>query len=81
MNQSNNHLLKRFWFKTKNHYGLGVTAFSLADAESLIRQANLQTNYEILEIIEDVDIQTLDQNHVVPNMGTPNFRGVWFPNI
>jgi hypothetical protein len=33
-----------------------------------------------LHVTEDVDIQTLDQGHVLPNMGVPSERGVWFPN-
>jgi hypothetical protein len=28
---------------------------------------------------EDVDIRALDQKHVQPNMETPTWRGVWFP--
>jgi len=30
-------------------------------------------------IVPDVDIRTLDQNHVVPNMGVVTSRGVWYP--
>lgn len=73
MSQLNNPLLKRFWFKTKERFGLGVTAYSLADAELLVKKANLYTNYQILEIVEDVDIQTLDQNHVIPIYGNSKF--------
>ncbi|MGI8669954.1 MAG: hypothetical protein ACR2J3_08950 [Aridibacter sp.] len=79
MIQQNNNL-RRFWFETKQGFGLGITAYSLEDAELLIKRANLD-NYEVLEVIEDIDIQTLDQNHIIPNMGECNFRGVWFPNI
>ncbi len=76
-----NPLLIRFWFKAREHFGIGVTAYSLDDAELLIKEANLQINYDILEVIENVDIQTLDQGHVIPNMRPPNFRGIWFPMI
>lgn len=78
-----NQLLKRFWFKTDMGLGIGVSAYSLEDAKSLVNKAieSLQTNQEILEIIEDIDVRDLDQNHVVPNMGAPNFRGIWFPNL
>jgi hypothetical protein len=34
------------------------------------------------EVIEDIDVRDLhlvDQSHVVPNMGDPSIRGVWFP--
>ena len=30
-------------------------------------------------VIDDVDVRDLDQRHVVPNMGDPAVRGVWFP--
>lgn len=81
MNQLSGNLLIRFWFETRKGYGIGVTAFSLADAEFLIEQANLNNEYEILKVTENIDIQTLDQGHVIPNMRPPNFRGVWFPMI
>jgi hypothetical protein len=79
----NNPLLRRYWFKTKERFGFGVTAYSLEDARHLVADVaqTLGMNYEVLDIIEDVDVRTLDQNHVVPNMGAPNFRGVWFPNL
>jgi hypothetical protein len=32
-----------------------------------------------LAVIEDVDVRELDQGHVVPNMGDPTVRGVWYP--
>lgn len=32
----------------------------------------------IIKIIEDVDISTLDKNHVLPNMQPPFARGIWF---
>ena len=83
MSELNNHLLMRYWFKTKEHFGFGVTAFSLEDAKSLLDDAarSLGIDYEVLEIIEDIDIRSLDQGHVLPNMGPPNLRGVWFPNL
>ena len=34
---------------------------------------------EIRKKIEGVDISTLDQGHVIPNMRSPIARGVWFP--
>jgi hypothetical protein len=30
-------------------------------------------------VIEDVDVTTLDANHVLPNMMPPSVRGVWYP--
>jgi hypothetical protein len=79
----NNPLLRRYWFKTDPYLGVGVTAYSVEDARSLVEAAaqSLHMKFEVLEIIEDVDIRDLDQGHVVPNMGPPNFRGVWFPRM
>jgi hypothetical protein len=79
----NNLRLRRYWFKTKERFGFRVTAYSLEDAKHLVDDAarSLSVNYEVLEILEDIDVRTLDQNHIVPNMGAPNFRDVWFPNL
>jgi hypothetical protein len=75
--------LHRYWFKTNGHHGFGVTAYSVEDAKRFVEEAakSLEISAEIMEIVEDVDIRNLDENHVVPNMGPPNFRGVWFPNL
>ena len=81
--ESHNPLLHRYWFKTREHLGFGVTAFSVKDAKSLIDEAaqRLGWGYEVLGIVEDVDVRDLDQDHVAPNMGPPNLRGVWYPNL
>lgn len=76
-----NKYLVRYWFKTKLGYGIGVTAYSRADAEFLIESANLLIDQDVIEVIENIDIRTLDQGHVIPNMGPPNLRGIWFPMI
>jgi hypothetical protein len=72
--------LRRFWFSLSRGLGVGVTASSRLKAESLAREACVQLGwtFEATAAVEDVDVGTLDQNHVVPNMGPPNFRGVWF---
>jgi hypothetical protein len=78
-------LLHRYWFDTKGkeHLGFGVTAYSVEDAKVLVDEAakRLGLSAQVVEVVEDVDVRDLDQNHVVPNMGPPNFRGVWFPNL
>ena len=85
-----NGLLKRFWIKfdltnyQSYHYirkGCGVTAYSAEDALNLLKQCMFKNEEmpQVLEIIEDVDIRTLDQNHIVTNMGVPTRRGIWFP--
>jgi hypothetical protein len=79
----NNPLLRRYWFKTKELHGVGVTAYSLEDAKSLVKEVVTYVDWDFdeLEIIENVDIRSLDEGHVLPNMGAPNFRGVWYPNL
>lgn len=34
---------------------------------------------EVIECIEDVNVNDLDQSHVLPNMGNIVERGIWFP--
>jgi hypothetical protein len=62
--------------------GCGVTAFGREDALGLIAEAVFAAKAmpPIKNVIEDVDITTLDEGHVIPNMGAPSERGVWFPN-
>jgi hypothetical protein len=70
----------RYWFKAKRGLGFGVTAQSREDAESLLRTLwPASSEAEIVEIISDIDLTSLDQAHVLPNIGLPNVRGVWFP--
>lgn len=81
LSELKNPLLRRFWFRTDRGFGIGVTAYSIDDAKELIAKEYLPTNHKIIEVIEDIDIQLLDQNHVIANMGPPNFRGIWYPNL
>ena len=76
-------MLTRYWLETHRGLGFGVTAFSVADAEAPLRDARFVRgqDFEVIEISEDVDVRALDQYHVAPNMGPPNFRGVWFPQL
>ncbi len=69
--------------RTKQYIGFGVTAYSLEDAEKLLLEATekMGVTLEIEYVVKDVNVSELDQNHMVPNMGAPNFRGVWYPNI
>lgn len=81
-------MLERFWFKfTKSakptvlSMGCGITAYDLADARRLLREQVFPAYGEepIDEIIENIDVSTLEQEHVRTNMGNPAVRGVWFP--
>ncbi len=76
-----NPLLRRYWFSTSEVTGYGVTAYSVEDAEAILRQFKWPkwVYQEIVDVIEDVDLQTLDLRHIRRNMGPPNFRGVWYP--
>ena len=74
-------MLTRYWFASARGLGVGVTAYSPADAEELLRNVGLQpgTDFDPDRCVTGVDIRSLDQGHVIPNMGPPNVRGVWFP--
>ena len=73
--------LRRFWFRTNPGYGIGVTAYTEEEAERLARKVAAQFEQEILDVTPDVDVQTLDQRHVILNMHPPNLHGVWFPML
>ncbi len=80
--------LHRFWFKFASlapydscRLGCGVTAYTYDDAVAIMKETVFAGRDfpPIAKFIEDVDIRTLDQKHVVPNMEPPVWRGVWFP--
>jgi hypothetical protein len=82
--------LKRFWFEFTivnvcNYpagvgYGCGVTAYDLDDAMKILNKLFKNDKIpSIKKVIENVDLQTLDQHHVIPNMNPPIDRGIWFP--
>jgi hypothetical protein len=72
--------MKPFWITTTKPMtlGYGITAHSAEDAESLLRLI-LPAAYAIDTITWVQDVQSLDQRHVVPNMGDLLKRGIWFP--
>jgi hypothetical protein len=61
--------------------GCGVTAYDYDDALQLIRERIFVTTAlpHIKKVVEDIDISTLDANHVLTNMLVPIRRGIWFP--
>ena len=83
--------LHRYWFQFEltvhNPHpsgtvaGCGITALNYEDALKILQEHvfTQQKLPPICRVIEDVDIATLDPNHVRPNMGLPIKRGVWFP--
>ncbi|MCA1475015.1 hypothetical protein [Bradyrhizobium sp. NBAIM08] len=85
---STNSLLRRYWFRFDGiepynplQLGCGVTAHGYDDALIILGRTVFEDQImpAIIDVIEDVDIRTLDQGHVVPNMEAPVWRGVWFP--
>ena len=76
-------LLRRFWFPIPGHLGIGVTARSRVEAESLAASAAAQCGWRFRAsgVVEDVDARDLDQGHVVPNMGVVSNYGVWYPKM
>jgi hypothetical protein len=75
----------RYWIVLDEEYqlGYGVTAADERDALELLRNLRFKNREmpPVLRIEEDVDVSTLDPGHVVPNMGPPVWRGIWFPNL
>jgi hypothetical protein len=61
--------------------GCGVTAPSKEYAIDIIKKKVFKNSElpEIIEFVENIDIRTLDENHVRPNMGNPVVPGIWFP--
>jgi hypothetical protein len=81
-------MLHRFWLSFTQssspsvlNLGCGVTGYDQQDALNLVKEMvfSIYGPREIVGIVEDVDISTLDANHVRPKMGLPIRRGVWFP--
>ena len=83
-------MLHRYWLVTNpdDRYGsknFGVTAFSPQHAKSILKEQLRKIGWthftddsiDQAEVVEDIDIRLLDQNHVVPNMGVVVFQGVW----
>jgi len=68
-----------------------VTAISVAEAKEILLKNFRKINYieplqrleekDDFDIIENIDIQILDKEHVLPNIGPVIFKGVWFPRL
>lgn len=83
--------MTRFWFtfKINNPEGVvpafvrnyGVTAFEYDDAMDILRKQVFRDTRmpEIESVVPDVDVSTLDPNHVLPNLGIAAARGIWYP--
>ena len=61
--------------------GYGVTAWTEDDALAILK-AKVFANGPLPDnptFTPDIDISTLDAGHIRPNMGSPNWRGIWYP--
>ena len=87
-----NSLLTRYWIKFKPsddlftfgvQLGCGVTAYSEADALTLLQSYIFKDRPipRIDSITANIKIPDLDQGHIVTNMWTPTFRGIWYPQF
>jgi hypothetical protein len=72
--------MRPYWIKTDHPMSpnVGITAYSLDDAEKLFRAA-WPVPYKIVRIEVIGDMQDIDQNHVAPNMENWMKRGIWYP--
>jgi hypothetical protein len=79
----NTDLLTTYWFECEIGLGVGVTAFSFEDAVNLLQNDSTLGcfNPSFERFKANVQISDLDVNHVIPNMGVMQFRGIWYPNV
>ena len=83
--------LVRFWIEFEHTMedqpppgtliGVGVTAVDQEDALRLVAERVFKGDPlpPIKRLRADVDVSTLDEGHVIPNMEPPVRRGVWYP--
>lgn len=83
--------MNRYWFEFEFDsafnlppgiaIGCGITAFDYNDALKILddRIFNAMKRPLFKRVVENIDVSTLDQGHVIPNMKPPVYRGVWFP--
>lgn len=75
-------VLTRYWFPLHSHFGIGVTAYSLPEARAIAQKTAEHVGWPQPDAAtENIDVRTLDQNHVIPNMSPVSNRGVWYPVI
>jgi len=83
-------MLTRYWFQFEDapeivslglKLGCGVTAYSYEDALYILKATifKYQPIGKIVDVIENIDVSTLDAGHILPNSLPASVRGVWFP--
>ena len=78
--------LTRYWFEFAEtadspwRSSFGVTAWTYDDALAILK-SNISDFHklQLTKNVSDVDIRTLDADHVLPNIGNCAVRGFWFP--
>src|SRR6266542_6454086 len=80
--------LTAFWIKPAAPHGplgIGVTARSLEDALAILRATGLgeyvPEDLPGVGVTPDIQVEDLDQYHVVPNMAPIVVRGIWYPRL
>ncbi len=83
----NKALLKRYWIEFIPTSGsqkvYGVTAYTLDDALYILQKKGVLGAFmpDILCSTENIDVSTLDTDHVLPNLTWPTiWRGIWYPS-
>ena len=79
--------MRRYWLTFqaigKPHpinLGCGVTAVGLEDALLMVRTAFPDLSLgQPVTVAEDVDLSTLDERHILPNLGNVLEPGMWWP--
>ncbi len=83
-------MLHRYWITfapsgkaTSLNLGCGVTATTRGEAVEMVQEKvfPLFGERKIIGIAEDIDVSRLDPGHVLPNIGNPALKGIWFPAI
>jgi hypothetical protein len=84
----NKDLLHRYWFEFEtrvDYFGawFGVTAYNYDDAISVLNKwvFNGKTMPPLKKMAEDVNVESLDAGHVLPNIGVVAVRGIWYPRM
>jgi hypothetical protein len=78
-------LMHPYWVKFEHvsrpsifNSGMGVTARSEIDAREIVVAA-IGDEPRITSVVVIENMASLDQGHVIPNMGNIFIRGIWFP--
>lgn len=76
-------LLRPFWLALSGGRGIGVTAASEFEARALAEPVRTRfwPGERIVGVTTDVDVSTIEDEHVGVSMGSTQVRGVWYPRL